>query len=230
MLKAVLFDAVGTLFRVRGSVGAAYAAVAARHGVTVSADDVASRFRAAFAGMPPLCFPGAAEAGLLQRERAWWRQVVAATFSGRQFGDFDRFFDDLFEYFARGDAWEVYPDTLPAFTELGAREILLGVVSNFDGRLVRVCAALGVDRYLDAVVMSARSGYAKPDPRIFAVALERLGVGPREAMHVGDSMTEDVEGARAAGMRALLIDRHAEGGSRADCVRDLRDLLQYAVI
>ena len=229
VLKAVLFDAVGTLFHVRGSVGAAYAAVAARHGVTVTAGDIERRFRTAFANMPPLCFPGVAAAELPQRERAWWRQVVTAAFAEQRFADFDRFFDDLFEHFARGEAWELFADTLPTFTALRGRGIRLGVVSNFDGRLVRVCEALNIDRYLDAIVMSARSGYAKPDPRIFAVALGRLGVGPAEAVHVGDSMTEDVEGARAAGLRAVLIDRQSDEGPRADCLRDLHDVLQYAV-
>jgi len=224
MLKAILFDAVGTLFRVRGSVGAAYAAAAARHGVSVTADEIERRFRAAFGGMPPLCFPGVPAVELPQRERLWWRQVVTEAFAGSRFADFDGFFDDLFEYFARGEAWELFPDTRPALVALQTRGLRLGVVSNFDGRLVRVCEEIGIAHCFDAVVMSGRTGFAKPDPRIFAVALHRLGVTPPEALHVGDGMTEDVEGARAAGLRAVLIDRGLEGRDAAERVCDLHAL------
>jgi putative hydrolase of the HAD superfamily len=225
MLKAIFFDAAGTLFRVHGSVGAAYANVAARHGVAVSAAEIAPRFRAAFRDMPPLCFPGVPAAELPQRERAWWKRVVTATFAGCQFGDFDAFFHDLFEHFACADAWELFPDVQPALTELKGRGLRLGVVSNFDGRLTAVCAGLGIARCFATIVMSGRVGHAKPDPRIFAIALRRLGVAATEAVHVGDSETDDVEGAQAAGLRAVLIQRGSGAGDLPNRVRDLRELV-----
>ena len=206
-LRAVLFDAADTLFRIHGSVGAAYAVVAARHGVTAAAPEVEQRFRAAFRRMPPLSFPGAPEAELPQLEYAWWKQIVTAVFAGTRFNDFDAFFAELFEYFARGDSWDLFADTEPALAALRARGLRLAIVSNFDGRLTRVCESLGIARYFDTIVMSGRVGAAKPDPRIFEVALQRLGVSPAEAAHVGDSAREDVEGARSAGLQGILIRR-----------------------
>ncbi len=223
--KAIFFDAAGTLFAVRGSVGAAYASVAARHGVAASADDIEERFRAAFGAMPPMCFPGVVESDLPRREREWWRDVVAAAFAARQFDDFDAFFDDLFEHFAQPASWQLFSDVLPTLRALLARGLRLAVVSNFDGRLVRICEGLGIADCFSAIVMSGRVGCAKPDPRIFRIALQRVGVSAADAVHVGDSPREDLEGAAAAGMRGILIERDGASGNSPGLVRDLRALL-----
>ena len=227
MIRAIFFDAAGTLFRVRGSVGAAYAAVAALHGVRVDAVRIEERFRSAFRGMPPMCFPGIAETQLAQRERAWWRQVVMTAFTECRFRDFEVFFNDLFEHFAQPAAWELFADVAPTLSGLQARGLQLAVVSNFDGRLTRVCDGLGIRRLFAAIVMSGRAGCAKPDPRIFAVALERLGVAASQAIHVGDSEAEDLEGARAAGVSAILIRRDAPAAECSGRIRDLRELLHH---
>lgn len=223
-MKAVCFDAAGTLFRVRGSVGAAYAAVAARHSVVVAPEDIERRFRAAFYEMPPMCFPDVREGELPERERNWWRRVVRTAFAGSRFDDFEAFFIDLFDYFAHARSWELFSDVQPTLEVLKARGLRLAVVSNFDGRLIDICQGLGIADYFEAIVMSARVGYAKPDPRIFAVALARLGVAPDEALHVGDSVALDIVGARAAGLHAILIDRTAESSEADHRIRDLREL------
>ena len=227
MIKAVSLDAAGTLFRVRGSVGAAYAGVAARHGVRVDAAVIERCFRAAFRRMPPLCFPGIDGAELPQRERAWWKQVVTTAFAGCRFADFAAFFDDLFEHFARPEAWELFPDVLPTLAALRARDVRLALVSNFDGRLERLCDSLGIATDFQAIVISSRVGCAKPDPRIFMMALERLRVPPGAALHVGDSEVDDVEGARAAGLQAMLIRREEADAEAAGRIRDLRELLRH---
>ncbi len=225
-MHAILFDAVGTLFRVRGSVGQVYAGVAARHGVQVDAATIEARFRSAFRDMPPLCFPGVPERELPQHEQAWWKQVVATAFADWRGAGFEAFFADLFEHFASAESWELFPDVEPALSGLCRRGVRLGIVSNFDGRLTAVCNALGIAHHFSAVIMSGRIGYAKPDPRIFSAALARLGTVAARALHVGDSAVEDLEGARAAGLRALLIRRELSGGSRpTDAIGDLRELL-----
>lgn len=225
MVRAVLFDAAGTLFRVRGSVGAAYAAVAARHGVALAAADIERRFRATFQAMPPMCFPGIGGAQLPQHERAWWRHVVRTAFADNHFNDFEAFFSQLFAHFARPESWQLFPDVVAGLASLLARGIRLAVVSNFDGRLADLCTGLGLRIYFETIVMSARVGYAKPDPRIFTIALERLGLRAGDVIHVGDSAPLDVAGARAAGIRAILIDRHTPAHTAA-CICDLRDLLR----
>jgi putative hydrolase of the HAD superfamily len=106
--------------------------------------------------------------------------------------------------------FEAYPDAAAALerlAELGLRRIC---VSNWDYALGEVLERCGLGERFDAVVTSAAVGARKPDPRIFRAALEAAGCAPQEAMHVGDTPAEDLEGARAAGIRALLLDR--EGG------------------
>lgn len=224
-MTVIFFDAAGTLFRVRGSVGQAYATVAAHHGIVVAPDVIASRFRAAFQCMPPMCFPGVAEAEIPRRERVWWRQVVTTAFAGFHFDNFEQFFSDLFDYFAQAENWELFSDVIPTLSGLRSRDFRLGIVSNFDSRLTTICEGLDIARFFDAVVMSGQAGCAKPDPGIFLIALERLGATSAEALHVGDSETLDIQGARAAGLRAILIDRQAEATDPAHRISDLRELL-----
>ena len=223
-LEAVLFDAGDTLFRVRGSVGAVYATVAARHGVVRPPADLEPTFRAAFRRMPPLGFPDAAPADVPRLEEQWWRTVVRATFDGVHFADFDAFFDDLYAHFARADVWEVFPDVRPTLAALRRRGLRLAVVSNFDGRLATICRAVGLAAAFNTIVMSGCVGYAKPDPRIFRVALDRLGVAASAALHVGDSEREDVDGARAAGIAALWLRRDGAVAAGTSCIADLTTL------
>jgi putative hydrolase of the HAD superfamily len=224
-LKSIFFDAAGTLFRVRGSVGRAYATVAARHGVVVTPAVIAHRFRTAFRDMPPMCFPGVAEAETPRHERAWWRQVVTTAFAGLPFADFEQFFSDLFDYFAHAESWELFSDVIPTLSGLRSRGLRLGIVSNFDSRLTTICEGLKIAHFFDEVVMSGQVGCAKPDPRIFLIALERMDANRAEALHVGDSETLDVQGAHAAGLRAILIDRQSEATDPAHRIGDLRELL-----
>ncbi len=224
-IKAVCFDAAGTLFRVRGSVGQVYTAVAARHGVLADAQTIEQRFRSAFRDMPPMCFPSRPGGDLEANERAWWRRVVSSAFRGCAFDDFECFFRDLFDYFARPGSWELFTDALPTVRALRERHLRLAIVSNFDSRLTRICDGLQIASCFDAIIASSQVGYAKPDPRIFAVALERLGVNAGEVLHVGDSETLDCMAARAAGVRALLIERTASGDRREGRIRDLGEVL-----
>jgi putative hydrolase of the HAD superfamily len=228
MIRAVLFDAGGTLIRVRGSVGAVYAGVAAGHGVEVDADEIEARFRAAFAQMPPLCFPAEADAELPQLERNWWKQLVRDVFAGVDVPDFDAYFNELFDYFADPQSWELYGDVRSALEALEGRGVRMGVVSNFDFRLQRILEGKGIAPFFDAIVLSARSGYAKPDPLIFRAAVEKLAASTSEALHVGDSEEEDVRGAEAAGLRALLVVRRglAAGPGQIDDLRRLVDKME----
>jgi len=107
--------------------------------------------------------------------------------------------------------FSAYPDVAPALDALGERGLRLIAVSNWDFSLARVLARCGLKGMLDGTVTSAEAGARKPDPAIFAVALELARCRPDEALHVGDTPEEDVAGARAAGIRSLLIDR--DGGT-----------------
>lgn len=100
-----------------------------------------------------------------------------------------------------------YRDVIPCFERLRSRGVRLAVVSNWDYTLHRVLRMFGYHRFLEVELASLEEGVEKPDPRLFWIALERLGIQPCEAVHIGDNPIDDVEGAAAAGMRSVLIDR-----------------------
>jgi putative hydrolase of the HAD superfamily len=105
-----------------------------------------------------------------------------------------------------------FADAAPALRDLRAVGSRLVCVSNWDCSLRSVLERVGLGELIDGAVSSADAGHRKPDPAIFRKALELAGVGPDQALHVGDTPEEDVEGARAAGIRALLIDRSGDRG------------------
>jgi FMN phosphatase YigB (HAD superfamily) len=107
--------------------------------------------------------------------------------------------------------FRAFPDALPALAELRALGMRLVCVSNWDYSLPEVLERVGLGDELDGVLASAAAGARKPDPRIFEAALGLARCTADEALHVGDTPAEDVEGARAAGIRALLIDRGGDG-------------------
>lgn len=86
-------------------------------------------------------------------------------------------------------------------------KIELGVLSNFDSRLHTVLPALGLAEFFSSVTISTEVGAAKPDARIFQAALQKHECSPAQAWHIGDRQKEDYEGAKAAGLRAVLLKR-----------------------
>lgn len=212
--KLIFFDAAGTLFEVRGSVGEIYASWAQRYGVSLEPATLQQRFAQSFRVQPPLAFQGyASEAELKQLEFVWWQRLVRQVFAGVDFPRFTEFFAAVFEFFRHREAWQLFEDVVPTLAELQARGVQLAVLSNFDTRLDDLLADLGLARYFAGVHLSSRIGAAKPDARIFQAALLHHGLQPQEAWHFGDSWREDVEGAEAVGLRAYLLDRD---NSRAD--------------
>ena len=207
-VKAVFFDAAGTLIKPAKRVGESYAAIAAKHGKDVLASDITARFPVCFDLAPCLAFPGATEASLSALEREWWKQLVERVFEPwSPFENFDEYFAELFAYFAEPGAWSLYPEVPQTLSTLKERRLILGVISNFDSRLVRVLNGLGAGSWFEEIFVSSRVGYAKPDARIFHAALNRHGLKPENAIHVGDSETNDLHGANTAGLRGVLIDR-----------------------
>ena len=120
--------------------------------------------------------------------------------------------------------FEPYPDALPALAELRAAGLGLLVVSNWDCSLPDWLRPTGLLDAVDGVISSAAVGAAKPDPAVFARALELASAGPDEVVHVGDSLVNDVEGAGAAGIRALLVARDGPLPPGVPAVRSLREL------
>lgn len=225
--RAVFFDAGNTLFGPHPSLGERYAETARAFGLEVAAAAVESSFRAAWArqGRPSAAVAEASEAA----EKAWWRGLVREVF--RDLGplaDFDGFFERLYDLFAEPDTWRLFPDAVPALEACRRAGSVVGVVSNWDARLLRICRGLDLERRLDFICYSAGVGAAKPDPRIFAAALAKAGVPRERVLHVGDSHADDVAGARAAGLDALWLRREMGGPepdtAAADSLAEVPDL------
>lgn len=225
MRRLALFDVAGTLVRVRGGVGARYAAVARRFGVAADPAALEARFPAALRAAPRMAFPGVAPADVPVRERAVWAAIVRQVFDGAgclagvSEARFAELFAALWDHFATAAAWEVYPDAAPALAALRDRGVRLGVVTNFDSRVEPLLAALGLAGWFESITRSSGAGAAKPDPAIFRAALARHGASPAEALHVGDSPGDDVAGAEAAGLLGVLVDR---AGRHPDPPRGVR--------
>ena len=209
MLKAVFFDAAGTLFDAREPIGRTYARIAREHGVDADDSAVSAGFRRAFASTPGLAFgPGRHSDEIRRLEREWWRMRVAETFAALgSFADFDAYFNALFAYFADPAHWIADNEAAPMLLRLKESGIKLGVISNFDYRLYRILDGLDLTRHFDTITISSEAGYAKPRREVFEHALSRADMDARDAMHIGDSEHLDFAASAAVGMAAILIDR-----------------------
>lgn len=208
-IQMVFFDAAGTLFDVRGSVGEVYARFAAQYGQQVEAETLQHEFVQQFRRQPPLAFARTlARAERLQHEQNWWRDLVWAVFA--RFGEFPQFEDyfvEIFAYFRRAEAWQVFADVEPTLAALNARGYRIGLLSNFDTRLYDLLEGLELRARFDAIYLSTEVGAAKPDAAIFTAALTENHLAPAQALHIGDRWQEDVQGARNAGWQAVWLNR-----------------------
>ena len=190
--KVILLDAVGTLFGVKGSVGEVYSQIAHEFGVGVSPETLNQTFIQSFKAAPPPIFPDAEQQDIPQHEFEWWYKVALNTFEQagviQEFSDFSTFFSEVYIHFGTAEPWFVYPDVLSSLTKWRQMGIELGVLSNFDSRIYLVLQSLELRDFFESVTISTQAGAAKPDPTIFAIALEKHNCPPEAAWHIGDSV------------------------------------------
>jgi putative hydrolase of the HAD superfamily len=207
----IFLDAVGTLFGIRGTVGEIYSRFAAQAGVQVDAQSLNQVFIDSFLAAPRAAFPGVDPAEIPGREFDWWRSVAHQSFTKMdvidQFADFDTFFQGLFDHFAQPDPWIVYPEILQVLQQWREQGIELGVISNFDTRLHQVLEALDLAQFFTSVTLSTAVGAAKPQADIFKAALAKHQCSPEQAIHIGDSWSEDYQGAKSAGLQGIWLYR-----------------------
>ncbi len=224
--QVIFFDAAGTLFRVRGSVADIYLRHAMNHGFKANAESlpkIQAAFARAFQDAPPAVFAATEPTQIKQCERMWWFDIVHNVFYRvGMFDRFDTFFEEIFDVFARPDTWMLYPETVKVLEGLKTQQYELGIISNFDSRLFVVLRGLGIADYFQTVTISSLAHAAKPSGRIFTQALEKHAVEPDDAVHVGDSLDEDVKGAQQAGLMGILVER--QPGSAAQGARTIRTL------
>jgi HAD superfamily hydrolase (TIGR01549 family) len=199
-LRAVLFDVDFTLCRPGPELSAErYARIAARHGASLDVDRYDEARQAAALNLKR-------HPELLHDDTIWHR-FTEEIFVGM--GGPEAIASDCATEIEQGwevsENFELFEDALPALEELRRSNLRIGLVSNGIRDLKEFVVHHRLD--VDAAVGSRAHGRVKPHPTIFQAALELLGVDARDAAMVGDSLEEDVEGARALGMRAILIDR-----------------------
>lgn len=241
-VRAVVFDAVGTLIRPEPSVAQIYAMHGARFGARLTAADVKSRFPAIyqrhFGARSTVGLMGQGVIvegwdGLLDEpwrtsealEAARWRAVITELFEG-EVPSIEPLFASLWDYFGRAAGWVVFDDVAPTLAALAGRGYTLAIGSNFDARLDSLCRNLPALTWCNDVFPSSRLGWAKPSRRFFRAIEAALGLAPSELLLVGDDFRNDVAGAEAAGWHARWLVREPEADLSAASHQPLTDLTQ----
>ena len=199
-LRAVLFDVDFTLCRPGPELSAdRYARIAARHGITLDTDSYDHAREAAVLNLKR-------HPELLHDESIWHRftEDIFIGMGGPE-AVASECATEIEEGWGVSENFELFEDVFPVLDELRRAELRIAVVSNGIRDLHAFVAHHRLD--VDAIVDSRSHGRVKPHPTIFQAALAALAVAPADAVMVGDSLEEDVDGARALGMRAILLDR-----------------------
>lgn len=207
VIRAILFDAVGTLFFLTKTVGDHYAYVGHEIGFDLNAQELERAFHAAWQAMPPRF---AIEGPRENDDKGWWRELVGQVFDqvAPSLSEFDRdnFFEVAYEHFAEAGVWELYPEVTEVLEQLRSH-FQLAVISNFDGRLRFILQHLGIANYFAHVFISSELGADKPDRAIYRRALNLMHLDAHEILHVGDDPERDWKAAAAAGLLVFRLDR-----------------------
>lgn len=220
-IRAVYFDAVGTLIFPNPTASAVYAQVAGRHGHAIDPAAISPLLWQQFRIEDDLD----RQAGWVtseERERRRWRNIVSAALPGSS----DELFDELFQHFAQPTAWAVPDEAARTLTELAAAGYRVGMASNYDWRLESVVggsAALAAVR--GRLVISSVVGVRKPGARFFDAVVASAGCEPGKILFVGDDVENDYHGATAAGLTAVLLDPKDKHPKIDRRVRSLTELL-----
>jgi putative hydrolase of the HAD superfamily len=217
-LRAVLFDAMGTLVRLEPPAPHLREELRKRFGLEITEEQARAAIAAEIAYYRAHHDEGR-DADSLAGLRARCAGALRATLP-----DPDLPLADVTEALLASLHFTTYDDAAPALERLRDAGIRRVVVSNWDVSLHDVLDRVGLAPLLDGVVTSAEVGAGKPDPRLFARGLELAGAAAADALHVGDTIAYDVEGARAAGIAAMLIVRRGEPPDGIPSVRRLTDL------
>jgi putative hydrolase of the HAD superfamily len=215
VLKAVLFDVDFTLFRPGPELGPeGYRRVGERRGLVLDPDRYDDARASAIQTLQR-------NHSLVHDEEVWiaFTEQIVLGMGGDPSGA-RACATDMVREWERHENFSLYEDALPVLDELRRHEIRIGLISNGQRDLDEFTSHHALD--VDAVVGSKAHGRIKPHASIFVAALELLGVVPNETVMVGDSYEDDIEGARALGIRAILLDRD---GLRVDAPDRIDTLL-----
>jgi putative hydrolase of the HAD superfamily len=218
VIRAILFDAAGTLFYLTKTVGDHYAYIGREVGLELDAQKLDRAFHTAWKQMPRR---PAIEGPRENDDKGWWRELVGRVFDqvAPSLGELDRdnFFEVAYEHFVEPGVWVLYPE-VPGVLEQLRPLFQLAVISNFDGRLRFILQHLGISKYFGNIFISSELGADKPDPEIFRRALKLIHLDANEVLHAGDDPERDWKAASAAGLSIFRLNRPRNS---------LRDLLTW---
>jgi putative hydrolase of the HAD superfamily len=208
-ITTVTFDAGNTLLFCDPSPAEIYSEALSRHGRSVTADEVEPVFAGAWAELQARTPPGidrySSQPG---GEKQWWGAFLRKVLTRLEHdAEWRTLLEELYAAFSNPAVWKVYPETRSVLEAIHGGGFELAVISNWDRRLPEILDGLDLTRWFSIITVSAIEGIEKPASGIFLRTLERLGVGPEETLHIGDSPLEDYQGSKAVGMTPVLIDR-----------------------
>ena len=230
-LEIVFLDAGETILYPHPSFSELFATIVSDAGVPVDAPDVEDVRRRLAPHLVDMHEDSGAPGGASLSEassRAFW------TFLYRRFlkelgHEDESLVERLFEVFSSTSTYRLYDDVLPALQELSEDGYRLGLISNFERWLEEMLVELEVGHIFDVAVISGIEGVEKPDASIYLRALDKAGVDPDRAVHVGDSPGLDVAPARSVGITTVLLDRlrryEDHDGHRISSLKELPGLL-----
>ena len=234
-IRWIVFDVVGTLLAPTPSVGAIYHEIGRRFGSGYSQAELEARFHAAFKEsdfakfLPVEAWSDPAQYQTDEvSERRIWSNIVTSVLDDVR--DREACFSEIFDRFAKAESWRLLPRVERGIKALKDAGYRLAVASNFDARLHHIMDGIPALRLIEQRVISSEVGYHKPSLHFFRNAEKLLGAQPLHIIMVGDSMVNDVQGARNAGWRAVQITHKSQVAtppSNDDCIRSFDDIEQW---
>jgi putative hydrolase of the HAD superfamily len=224
-IRAILFDAVGTLIYPEPLVAQAYADAGRRFGIALDEQTIRERFREALLAEDAIDRTVHRFKTDQSREQERWRRIVAAVF--KDASDTEPIFDLLWRHFASPQSWRVFDDVRPCRERLIDRATLVGIASNFDDRLNGIVNELEPLRRCQHVFVSSQIGWRKPAVEFFRTNERSLGLRPDEILLVGDDWENDVVAGRDAGWQTVYLNRSGVNGGDRASIRSLDELTGF---
>jgi putative hydrolase of the HAD superfamily len=221
-IRAVFFDAVGTLLHPEPPAWAVYARVGRRYGSRLSEEVICTRFRTAFDRTDALDRQNGWRTGE-GRELVRWREIVAEVLD--DVADPDGCFRELYTHFGLPGAWRLDAQAAAVLAELAHRGYALGLGSNFDRRLRGVVAGMDPLRAIPRLVISSEVGWRKPACEFFAALCQAAAAPADQVLYVGDDPGNDYDGAHTAGLRAVLFDPRGQADPAVNRITHFAELL-----
>jgi putative hydrolase of the HAD superfamily len=231
LIEFVFFDAGETLLHPHPSFPELFSEVCRRNGVDVAAEEVSRAQERLAPHLVDLDESIRVDAPSLDPEasRRFWSYLYRRLLQEVGAPD-ERLVDELYRTFSHISSYKLFDDVLPVLDRLGAIGYRMGLISNFERWLEEMLVELEVGHRFEVAVISGIEGVEKPDPGIYRSALERAGVDPARAAHVGDSPELDIAPALAVGMTGVLVDRVGRypdaSGPRVRSLAELPEVLE----